>query len=579
MHEFLKILSKILAEKRSKSLNAASAENKKPDNSKESLSLKLDVNDSYMGLAQILYTIRLAYVNCTSPDEEPFYDKKKISENHRKILKSKEIQLQKVFKETSNNLANIHFDIVISIAASYTFLGDILVFSNCDLLTSAEECFKTAIELLKGKELDSKAILTALHAYHMLSHEFYTNTKSDESYALLVTAVSLYTTYTKEENYSIPETFIDIFNLEDIRYLKFETDAKEILDNSHVSNLRTLIKLYNMSPKDKHEFVLYMHKLLKDHMEEALVQSGHIEWAIACASLATYFIYYNRFTEAKSHLLIANKVLAEYNDKACMHATEQDNVSLTSMSTETSETKQKVSLFRYADDKLKLQWGLYGISLLRVSKKRLLAPEQNNTPCERDNLNSESLLLFDEKLESLVYLDANKQFLDFTDHYVENITDAFEVFIHNYKNLHKVMARCKENNELHRSVEASLYMSRLCKYISYFESDISKKVQWYNKQIKCLESVIENLNETNNQNVMRMRKILWLEMSVAYTTVMNMSEEILAQTNEDIVEKTIGLSLCALPDKIFDCLTEFYNITLDNEDKKDKNAHKVVEKK
>lgn len=547
-------------------INLCLASVEKPKNSKKSLSLKLDVNDSYIKLAETLFSIRQVYIN-DSLAKKLVHNKNKNSKNHRKILKSTEIQLHKMFEKVSKNLANVHFDIVISIAASYMLLGDILHFLKYDLSTSAEECFKKTIELLKGKELDPKSILTALHAYKMLSHNIYANTNSDKSYTLLITAVSLYRTYTKEENYSIPGTFIDIFNFENLKHLNSKTDTKAILDTSHVSDLKELIKLYNMSPENKHEFVLYMHKLLKDHMEEALVQSGHIEWAIACTSLATYFIHYNRFTEAKSHLVIANKVLAKYNDKACMRVIEQD-VSLTSTPTETSKTKKTVYLFRYADNKLELQWGLYGISFLRASKNRMLKVEQNNTLCKRDTLNSESLLLFDEKFEPIVYLDASKQSLDFTmftDHYVGNIKDAFKVFTRIYKSLHKVMASCKENNEMHRSGEAGLYISRLHKYMPYFESDISKKVKWYKRQINFLESVIKDLNETNNQDIMRMRKVLWLELSVAYYTAINIFEETLAQTSEDKVKK---IGLCVSPDKILNCFIEFFNITLDDEDKK-----------
>lgn len=445
-----------------------------------------------------------------------------VSEKTRTAIKATEVKIRSMFADIRemNNLKDTYCDSILLVAIKN--LVDIYNIYICNEVNKAEEWCRMNIEFMKGQELTPKYIILAIVTRLQLNSILYTkNAQLEERYSCLSEALFLYCTYTAKETYSNPIVYEKLNNGR-------ETNPNVILDSLHINTLEELIRIYIFFPHERHEFVLYMHKLLKDTMEEALLQSGHLEWSITCANLVFYFIYHNRFREAKSHLLIASKILLEYFNTEVMNKIKTDK---------TSDLEIDLVSNRYynAMFAVNLIWVQYAIELIRISHERLLQGEKistNNLPCEVDNSSLTAPLLFDETLPVVLYYE--EETIDYqscTDQYLLNSKGVWELCNPLIRLIFKAIQYFDTN--LYRLGETVLYMSRLCKYMFYFDRETFLKT-WHDIRIKHLEHVTNRVSKSTDLQLKRIYQALHLELGLAYCTSLDMEEEILVRTGEDL---------------------------------------------
>ncbi|XP_020293999.1 uncharacterized protein LOC109859820 isoform X1 [Pseudomyrmex gracilis] len=522
MREFLDILPKIWAKKRT--LNTASDEKEKSDDSKN-ISARLHVSKKYL---KLLNSVRNIKLQC----EKDIRTKKTISDKTRKELTATEVKICSMFTDIRKlkNLKDTYCDSILSVAI--TVLVNIYMSDIRNEINKVEECCKMNIELMKGQELSPKYIILAMATQLWRNYILYLkNAPKKERYSCLSTAMLLHCTYTAKEIYPTPIKYDEI-------YYGHETNPKLILDQFQINILEEIIKMYIFYPHDKHEFVLYMHKLLKDTMEEALLQSGHLEWSSTCSNLVFYFISHNRFCEAKSHLLIANKIMNKYIEKIMIIA-ETDN---------TSDEEKDVAVCRYynAIHAHNLRWVQYATELIRSSQERLLQGEKisnNNSPCEIDNSSLTASLVFDETSEPVLayYEEGIIDYRSFTDQYLIHYDDVRKLCEPAMEIATNAMNYFDLTDNLYRLGETGLYLSRLYKYLSYSVRNSSMAIEWHNKRVKNLKYISDKLKTCTVLQEKRLYQAVCLELGLAYCASLDKMEEKIVRTGEDLRKDVTNL--------------------------------------
>ncbi|XP_020294002.1 uncharacterized protein LOC109859820 isoform X3 [Pseudomyrmex gracilis] len=537
MREFLDILPKIWAKKRT--LNTASDEKEKPDDSKN-ISAKLHVSKKYL---ELLNSVRNMKIQC----EKDIKMKKQIPENIKAITAT-EVKICSMFTDICKmkNLKDTYCDTILMSAMK--ILVDIYILYKCGKFNKAEELCKMRIDFMRGQELSPKYIILAIATQLQLNYILYMkNAPTKERYSCLSTAMLLYCTYTAKEIYPTPIKYDGLYD-------GHETNPKIILDHFHITILEEIIKIYIFYPHEKHEFVSYMHKLLKDTMEEALLQSAHLEWSSTCANLVFYFISHNRFCEAKSHLVIASKILLKYSEKT-MNITEADN---------TSDLERDPATCKFYDavHSVNLIWAQYATELIRISQERLKGDEKistNNSSCEVDNSSITAPLVFDKTSEPVVLhiKDVEIDYQSCTDQYLIQYDDVWKLYDVIMTMLDTAIKYFKLRNNLFRLGETGLYVSRLHKYIPYFDGS-SERINWVFSRIQNLNNVIEELSESTDPHVRRIYQVLYLELSLTRCTLLDMWEEAIIRTGENLDERVITI-LKPITKDIINC---FSNVNL-----------------
>ncbi|EFN74953.1 KIF1-binding protein-like protein, partial [Camponotus floridanus] len=397
-------------------------------------------------------------------------------------------------------------------------LGRIYLYKE-DNLNVAKDYLIKCTELLNGKELHYKFILTAIYARIYLYEIWEKLQQLENCYSLLDKALELYLSYTKEEDY--PDPFnIDIF-------LPNKGNSKINLINSHILTLDYMKKLYCLQPTNMHKFVIYVHNLLNKQLKTIKDSTeNHIFlcWAEASAELSIYFLYSNRFMEAKIHIAAAEYMTVMYRISL-----------ITDLDAKSEEKMYNYHLVYMFINQL---WAMYGIMLLRSSKERLLQHKSNKS-CEVNNTESEChLKLEKEIMKPLTFVDLEKDLkriikYHITDIYVSDLDDIKIIFGNVLKWLDEVFMHFKETNQFIPQVQIILCMSKAYKYYVYFVGSKSKQIKVIEVQTKMLKKYINTLSsEYNALPEYHYLKKLNFELAITYSTLLNIMFEELHEIEE-----------------------------------------------
>ncbi|XP_025265130.1 uncharacterized protein LOC112638190, partial [Camponotus floridanus] len=316
------------------------------------------------------------------------YEKSKLSKRVKKMMYRLKIKMNNLFNNFAIGSTEIKCDDILVLAMAHINLGRIYLYKE-DNLNVAKDYLIKCTELLNGKELHYKFILTAIYARIYLYEIWEKLQQLENCYSLLDKALELYLSYTKEEDY--PDPFnIDIF-------LPNKGNSKINLINSHILTLDYMKKLYCLQPTNMHKFVIYVHNLLNKQLKTIKDSTeNHIFlcWAEASAELSIYFLYSNRFMEAKIHIAAAEYMTVMYRISL-----------ITDLDAKSEEKMYNYHLVYMFINQL---WAMYGIMLLRSSKERLLQHKSNKS-CEVNNTESEChLKLEKEIMKPLTFVDLEK---------------------------------------------------------------------------------------------------------------------------------------------------------------------------
>ncbi|KAM0728656.1 KIF-binding protein [Formica fusca] len=492
---------------RIKQIDISEKEREKEANTSEDVE-SINVDVSFSEILNLVFEIK--------------HEKDKISKKMKKKISAIEVKMNNLFQNVTTS-TEIEFDNIIVLAAAYCNLGYIYIYKQENYDVGKDHLVK-CMELLKGKELHRKAILIAIEVLIELSEVWKKLLQYENCVPLLDKAMELYINYTKEEDeYPHP---IDV---EIIACGKDKTENSKIfLADLHFLTLDKIEELYRVVPRDKHKFVIYVHNLLTELVTKREVPTENkisLSWAKTSADLCTYFLFHNRFIEAKVHLVAANYMIETYFSLVVM---DED-------STEYFENRDNYSKVLAYICKL---WGIYGIRLLRSSKERLLQYKSDKS-YEANNIKSESLAKSEEELMiPLLFIDLENELKNFftpydIDTYVSNLNEAKIVFTNilrwfDSSKLYYTVERYFSNH-----VEIIIGISEAYKYYAYFQRSQNEQIKVVKQHIDVLKNAVSTVHSKYNtvREFLQVKKINF-KLAVAYSNLLDMRSEELDELEE-----------------------------------------------
>lgn len=441
----------------------------------------------------------------------------------KKTIKTLEAKMEGLFQSTTL-ATNVTLDDIIVLAIAYFNMGLMYVDSKEENeLCAGKNYFMRCIELLKGKELDRKAILTSIEVYTELQCILNKLQKSKTS-ELFYEALELYLKYTEEENkYPSPINIPSILGI-----VEEKSNSRLLLADIHLANIAYLVKQYKQYPKNDDKLVIYIHNLLNKQIPEIMKfeNVGCYYWALASIDLTQYFLFNHRFTEARHHLAAADYIMEEFQ-KFIKETTSSEYHTL------------MLDKYQNAHANIAKYWASYGNKLLCASKEKLF--QRNEESCKTDTSKSESLLSSEKNItDFLLFTDLEKNLENITstitDTYVLNIDDAKEVFVNVLKWLNTAKLYFTIENDFETYGQILLEMFKAYKYFAYFEHSKDKLIKLYKRQIEFLEDAIEELQpKAKEKGQLYICRSIYFELGIAYSTLASINTERLDNFDKNLI--------------------------------------------
>lgn len=427
--------------------------------------------------------------------------------------------------------ADTKFDDIVVLAAAYYNIGLVYVNSKeSSKLFSALRCFKACLRLLRGLELNCKAILTSIGALNEMNSIFVKLEKENYVYSFLKSAMEQYLNYTKRNNYPDP---IHIPNIIGIK--EKESDPRIILEDLHFRTLRNIATKYLEQPEDKHDFIIYMYNLLKNQLSQMIFEGRQfredcINWVLTLFDMSRYFLMHNRFVEARNHLATADYIIYRFSEDTLKMINRQNDV-------------QRLR-FIYLSDKYDYvcgvsarSWSTYGVSLLRFWMKKYLQSKDEKYEVDNSKLEIESmnLLIFPDIQENAECLSNQ-----ITHTQILNLTDAQFVFIKILKYIDEAKKYFTADADIETYAEIILQLSAAYKYLVGFEQDRDVQLKLHKRRVTYLEDVYKKFHTIiNTDTELEIYKRIWYEMIISCSTVIDLILEEMYHNKSKKIPKDI----------------------------------------
>lgn len=445
----------------------------------------------------------------------------KFSKKKSKI-KAVEDRMDALYENVIDVSTNPKFDDIVILAAAYYNIGLEYINSTEILdLNNSVICLSRCLELLQGKQLDRKAILTSLGALNELNLVCEKLEKTKYIYKFLNTALELYLKYTMKDNYPNP---IHIASLIGIK--EKESNPRIILDILHYTTLQDIGIHYLEKPKDKRGFVMYIHGMINIRLRDMIFQETQfdekcLDWALTLFDLIKYFLANNRFIEAKNHIVTADYVIHKFFEDTLEKIEEKSK-------TEFNNLYESYNYVCAVRDK---SWSSYGVSLLRFSMEKFSQNKENES-CEINELLSKLNIKSEkEKSNLLIFSDLEKELECITDQITEtsilNVADAKSVFVKTLRYLDTAKKYFTADTDIESYIKIVLETSETYKYLAGFEEQREKRIELHKRRVECLEDIHKKYFHTIIDTGIKLQifKRIWYEMVTSCSTIMDLMLE------------------------------------------------------
>jgi len=438
-----------------------------------------------------------------------------------KILEKK---VDKLY-DTVMNSEETNYDDIVALATSYCNMGIICKndTSQEKLLIGQNYLYKS-LQLLKGEELDHRAILIVMRAYIQMYDIFY-KLDNPEFNQYLYKAIDLYLRYTMEDVFIEPLVTYSIrLDIEDAECSNSMLSLWTLYSKSLYYS-ETIFNLFHLQDN----FIITMHTILVNQWTIAVEDPLDIGllWSRATTELGQYFFHNFRFTEARNSLTAAQYILTtlcykelfKIQDKACFSFYMED--------------------FYIVSRYNSIVWGLYGNTLLQLSISKLLYPQnfQQKRIYKVDESELVSSIMSKKSAKLLLFMDLEKSLKDVTnkvtDICVSNFHDAKLVF--DFSEQHFSIISTSYDKTTESFFIMRYYNSLIYKYFAFFELDENKQIQLYKTQIQILEDIY-NTNCEDSNDILRVASF---DLIIAYAKliIMILKNEVIAETLTDEIVK------------------------------------------
>ncbi|XP_032662920.1 KIF-binding protein-like isoform X2 [Odontomachus brunneus] len=431
------------------------------------------------------------------------------NKNNTKQIKTIEIKMKKLFHKVINS-QDTKLDDVITLAYTYQQVCyAYLMFHREKNLSVAKESILRCLHLIKDIKLSPKIIILTLRAYSQLGSIYQLQQKPENALEMLNKAVDLYLLYIEEHSeYDIP------IDYEDIIMELPSTNSYIKLRSIYMFVLRRSIAVHaEMESKPNEKLMRSYHLLLTDEINYLQTTKLYKQWFEKAKRAYDYLIICNRFPEANNYINTMMFVKRTY-----LYAEYMDSME-----------KKLPSEELYEQDSATLQLitlclARYGVALLRHSVERLLRLEKDedskaNNSTTKYSSKSKDRRLFLFAVNNEVYLDSSTycNITPFT--YILNY-DKAQRFFYSILNTNSKLVSNLVNVKLY--ILLTLHTSNMYKYVAFYEKDTGRRFLLRKRHAEILEEA-ENMLSYQDGN--ELLKLLWLQLTIAYSTLIDMKLE------------------------------------------------------
>ncbi|XP_032662855.1 uncharacterized protein LOC116840353 isoform X2 [Odontomachus brunneus] len=397
-----------------------------------------------------------------------------------KEIKTIEAQVDKLYNEVTNS-ENATLNDIVTLAYSYQNICHGYIKSNQkkELLIGRTYILR-CLNLVKSKELDSKFIIIALEGHYQLGFIYFKQKKSGKALQTCNKAIELYLTYTDDKKkYGNPIHFKNIS-------IQPSIDGYYMLNRIHIEILKLITEAD--IDMDVHTRIVYRHLDLAANLNILQETRKHISWVYSALKVFYYLIKYDRFAEARNHIITAIYVKNIFLD-ILFRNTNKQILSL-----------QKLNeLYINLDIIFNAACKKYWVRLLRRSVERLLRLEKGEE-IEFDDLNSghptklegdisQRLLLFND-IDTEISFECVYPFLPVK--YILHYNDAYKIFINFLRSFSILKFSIdKKKEEILTYGQLILDSFEMYKYMAFYEKDITNRSLLQNMIIPLLSKALD----------------------------------------------------------------------------------------
>ncbi|XP_032662759.1 KIF-binding protein-like [Odontomachus brunneus] len=434
----------------------------------------------------------------------------------KKQIRTIEIKMDKLFHKVINS-QDTKFEDIVTLAYSCQYLCFAYIKSDqTKNLSAAKDSILRCFHLLKDKQVDSKIILVTLKAYNLLSHIYHNQKKLENAIEILDNARDLYLIYMEEYNeHDIPIDYEDIIIKPSVQingFLKLKSLYRNILQTSTDIHIK-------MRSKTSESFMLCRHLILVDELNYLQTPENCIQWIEMAMSVCSNLITCNRFAEAKNYIeqsyVVQAALYTKYVDSKKKGLSSKTSIIFT----------QYITMMKL----IMLCYLRYAATLICQSVKRLLRLEKNidsktNISITKKLSKSEGrasrrLLLFYQNVEE--YFNTNSYHaIPFT--YILKYNEAQKQFVKILNVIYNSGLHLHFVEEVNFCIQTKLYVSNMYKYMAFYEKDTATQFLLRKRRAEILETSANIIRNTNDVKLLR---FLWLQLTIAYSTLIDMKLE------------------------------------------------------
>lgn len=435
-------------------------------------------------------------------------EKDRISSEHIETLRETELQLDKVHR--TFNSQDAHFDDNIVLAQIHLKLSEVYdtADSKKERLYIAKEHLAQCVKWLKGKELNRKAIFTAVTAFYKLSCISMQLQDPEEMNLFMRKVLQFYRTYTKkEDDYPAP-----ICILAAVTDVEFEINCTYEMDVLYARTLQRLLLYYYYHDDeyslsmDKCTMIKCAHNILNKMLKTVPLSIKYTEWATLSSQLSLELLRCKRFNEARHHLAAAFFLTQKYYEEEYMKIDENQ-----------FPMKRATAFYEYAaaTTDIALKWAKYGNTLLRLSTERLLHEKRDESAMDLAGQSPKLLFVnLEDDLQQLTAL--------VTDTYITDYKDAKALFLRVLKWLEEAREYAANGKFAASYLDIGRGIFQAYKYFAYYEREKDDQIKLYKQRLVGLRDLSKLLNADDDINV---RKGVWLQLVLASYSLLDIKTE------------------------------------------------------
>lgn len=393
-----------------------------------------------------------------------------------------------------------------------------ILYTHVEETKNAEEHFMECIELLTGRELQPDVIIPVISTLNQLGLLWAQWSQPTKAKGFLDTAEELYINFTTNIQLD-PISMEIVMGVEDGKL-----GAKNILKKLHTLTLYYLAQVYE-ALEDKDKFAAYCHKTLSLQLSQnkELHDLDYVDWALNAATLSQYFLEHDCFSQARYHLNAASYMLEQY-----------ENIMLVKNNKEMSDNvASELENYNHRSADVARCWAKYGVTLLSVSKERLLKKvEQEDEPSSSET-NLITTVECVKPAEDLKFVDLEVDLEatinQITDKYLLDFNDARSVFLNVQRWLNQAKTYYTLDGHASDYAHIAQDISQAYKYLAFFEESEDRQAKMHKRRINILEEIV---NELNPQYYKTICREIWIELGETYSDILQIKNDKLQNTND-----------------------------------------------